>query len=123
MGDYRGPHPFSESETKTMKMLQKKLNFAKVMGVHSYAKDVRINYGCVALPPQIHKLFMMHANTMARLPSWSKQGATLSSQARSPGRRCWSRCGQESNNSWQFQLRSQATYMWMIQRLLLPVQC
>ena len=28
--DYRGPHPFSESETKTMKMLQKKLNFAKV---------------------------------------------------------------------------------------------
>jgi len=63
--DYRGPHPFSESETKTMKMLQKKLNFAKVMDVHSYAKDVRINYGCVALPPQIHKLFMMHANTIA----------------------------------------------------------
>ena len=35
------------------------------MDVHSYAKDVRINYGCVALPPQIHKLFMMHANTIA----------------------------------------------------------
>jgi murein tripeptide amidase MpaA len=63
--DYRGPHPFSESETKTMKMFQAKMNFAKVMDIHSYARDVRINYGCVDLPQQIHKLFMTHANAIA----------------------------------------------------------
>jgi len=58
---YRGPHPFSEPETQTMEALQARMNFAKVMDVHSYAEEVRINYGCVSLPNQIHELFIHHA--------------------------------------------------------------
>eukprot|EP00656_Telonema_subtile_P010317 TRINITY_DN14950_c0_g1_i1.p1 TRINITY_DN14950_c0_g1~~TRINITY_DN14950_c0_g1_i1.p1 ORF type:complete len:495 (+),score=134.03 TRINITY_DN14950_c0_g1_i1:194-1678(+) len=61
---YRGPHPFSEPETRTMKMLQKDRNFAKVLDIHSYAKQVRINYGCVDLPSTVHDLFMEHARTV-----------------------------------------------------------
>jgi len=63
---YRGPHPFSEAETQTMRAFQRKMNFAKVMDVHSYAEEVRINYGCVALPDQVHQLFMKHATTVSK---------------------------------------------------------
>ena len=49
-----------------MKMLQAKMNFAKVMDIHSYAEEVRINYGCVSLPKSIHELFITHAGGVAK---------------------------------------------------------
>ena len=55
---FRGPHPFSEPETKTMKAFQENRNFAKVMDFHSYAQQVRTNYGnCARLPGGIDKDF------------------------------------------------------------------
>lgn len=55
---WRGPHPFSETETKTMKAFQDNRNFAKVMDFHSYAQQVRTNYGnCAKLPGGIDVAF------------------------------------------------------------------
>merc|ERR1711959_21979 len=49
-----------------MELVQHKLNFAKVMDVHSYAQDVRINYGCVDLPAPVHNLFMKYATAVSK---------------------------------------------------------
>lgn len=55
---YRGQKPFSEPETKTMRAFQDNRNFAKVMDFHSYAQQVRTNYGnCAHLPGGIDKGF------------------------------------------------------------------
>merc|ERR1712166_1458762 len=55
---WRGPKPFSESETKTMRAMQVNRNFAKVMDFHSYAEQVRTNYGnCAKLPGGLDKKF------------------------------------------------------------------
>jgi hypothetical protein len=52
---YRGTAPFSEVETHTMKLWQQDRKFAKVMDIHSNARNVRINYGCHPLPTAIHQ--------------------------------------------------------------------
>jgi len=55
---WRGPEPFSEPETKTMRAFQDNRNFAKVMDFHSYAQQVRTNYGnCARLPKGIDDHF------------------------------------------------------------------
>ena len=55
---FRGDKPFSETETKTMRAFQDNRNFAKVMDFHSYAQQVRTNYGnCAKLPGGIDKRF------------------------------------------------------------------
>merc|ERR1711988_482403 len=55
---WRGPEPFSEPETKTMRAFQDSRNFAKVMDFHSYAEQVRTNYGnCAHLPGGVDKDF------------------------------------------------------------------
>ena len=71
---YRGPHPFSEPETQTMRAFQQDMNFAKVVDFHSYARQVRINYGpCAPLPSKMHELFMTHAKTFAgRMPGYEQ---------------------------------------------------
>ena len=40
---YRGPQPFSEPETQTMRAFQQDKKFAKLLDFHSYARQVRIN--------------------------------------------------------------------------------
>jgi len=52
---YRGTSPLSEIETNMMAKWQVEKKFAKVMDVHSYGQNVRINYGCHPLPDSIHK--------------------------------------------------------------------
>jgi len=55
---WRGPKPFSETETKTMRAFQDDRNFAKVMDFHSYAQQVRTNYGnCAKLPRGLDQKF------------------------------------------------------------------
>ena len=64
---WRGPKPFSETETKTMRALQDNRNFAKVMDFHSYAEQVRTNYGnCAKLPGGIDKKFQKIRNGIAK---------------------------------------------------------
>jgi len=63
---YRGPKPFSEPETKTMRTFQDERNFAKVMDFHSYAQQVRTNYGsCATLPKGIDNQFEKIRNHVA----------------------------------------------------------
>jgi len=64
---YRGPKPFSEVETQTMAALQKSRSFAKLIDFHSYARQVRRNYGpCVDLPESTVKLFASHGDSIAK---------------------------------------------------------
>lgn len=64
---YRGPNPFSEAETQTMKAFQRDRNFAKLIDFHSYARQVRINYGsCARLPRTITALFAKHGRSVAK---------------------------------------------------------
>jgi len=64
---FRGTKPFSETETKTMKALQENRNFAKVMDFHSYAQQVRTNYGnCAHLPKKIDQKFMQIRDKVAK---------------------------------------------------------
>ena len=71
---YRGEHPFSEPETKTMKAFQESMQFAKLVDFHSFARQVRINYGpCAPLPKGMHDLFMAHASTFAsKMPGYKQ---------------------------------------------------
>merc|ERR1712196_527913 len=63
---FRGDKPFSETETKTMRKLQENRNFAKVMDFHSYAEQVRTNYGnCAHLPKKIDQKFEQIRNKVA----------------------------------------------------------
>lgn len=63
---WRGPKPFSEPETKTMRAFQDNRNFAKVMDFHSYAEQVRTNYGnCAHLPKDIDDHFKVIRNSVA----------------------------------------------------------
>eukprot|EP00211_Chloroparvula_japonica_P002303 CAMPEP_0119155826 /NCGR_PEP_ID=MMETSP1310-20130426/51946_1 /TAXON_ID=464262 /ORGANISM="Genus nov. species nov., Strain RCC2339" /LENGTH=485 /DNA_ID=CAMNT_0007148431 /DNA_START=1712 /DNA_END=3169 /DNA_ORIENTATION=- len=65
---YRGPYPFSEAETQVMKAFQTDRRFAKVLDLHSYAREVRRNYGsCAGLPVQIAGLFEAHSKAFATL--------------------------------------------------------
>jgi predicted deacylase len=64
---FRGPHPFSETETKTMRAFQDNRNFAKVMDFHSYSQELRTNYGpCSHLPPKIDQKFQKMRDNFAR---------------------------------------------------------
>jgi len=63
---YRGDEPFSEPETKTMRAFQEDRNFAKLMDFHSYARQVRTNYGsCAKLPGGIDQKFESIRNGIA----------------------------------------------------------
>jgi carboxypeptidase T len=63
---YRGPSPNSEVETQTMSVFQADRSFAAVIDYHSYAREVRINYGsCVRIPPAINTMFQKSADRMA----------------------------------------------------------
>jgi len=64
---YRGPKPFSEIETLTMKAFQNDRNFAKLIDFHSYAREVRRNYGpCAPLPKQMVEVFAKHAKSVSK---------------------------------------------------------
>lgn len=47
---YRGPEPASEAETQTMIAFANDRWFAKVVDLHSYAREVRYGYGCLNYP-------------------------------------------------------------------------
>jgi len=65
---FRGHKPLSEVETQTMAKWQADRHFAKVLDVHSNARNLRVNYGCAPLPKKIHahqaKLGTQVANKM-----------------------------------------------------------
>jgi hypothetical protein len=64
---WRGPKPFSEAETQTMKAFQENRNFAKVMDFHSYSQEVRTNYGsCAQLPKAIDQHFQQIRDAVAQ---------------------------------------------------------
>jgi predicted deacylase len=63
---YRGNKPLSEVETQTMKKWQADRHFAKVMDVHSYGRDLRVNYGCRSLPRNIHQHQIKMAQKVAK---------------------------------------------------------
>lgn len=51
---YKGPQAFSEPETRTMIAFQADRQFAKLLDLHAYARDVRQNYGtCAQLPKAV----------------------------------------------------------------------
>eukprot|EP00736_Rhodelphis_marinus_P002815 Rmarinus@m.20452 len=70
---YRGPSALSEPETQTMVAFQADRHFAKVLDFHSYAREVRINYGsCATLPPSVDDLFKDIATDMADLAQYKQ---------------------------------------------------
>eukprot|EP01080_Neovahlkampfia_damariscottae_P001724 gene1724-493_t len=63
---YKGTSAASEIETQTMVVFQTERNFASVLDYHSYAREVRINYGrCTKTPPKIDALFQTLGSKMA----------------------------------------------------------
>eukprot|EP00657_Telonema_sp_P-1_P002583 TRINITY_DN15993_c0_g1_i1.p1 TRINITY_DN15993_c0_g1~~TRINITY_DN15993_c0_g1_i1.p1 ORF type:complete len:251 (+),score=23.32 TRINITY_DN15993_c0_g1_i1:101-853(+) len=68
---FRGPEPFSEVETQTMRAFQQDKNFAKVMDFHSYGGESRTNYGpCSALPKPIDGMFVQYNADIASRMSY-----------------------------------------------------
>lgn len=63
---YRGKQPLSEMETQTMQKWQAHRNFAKVLDVHSNARNLRVNYGCAPLPKKIHQHQVKMAQKVAK---------------------------------------------------------
>ncbi|MES1909471.1 MAG: hypothetical protein MHM6MM_002202 [Cercozoa sp. M6MM] len=63
---YRGTSALSEVETQGMVKLQQHLRPVKVLDFHSYAREVRINYGtCIKLPGPIDNMHWTLAGLMA----------------------------------------------------------
>eukprot|EP00002_Diphylleia_rotans_P024520 TRINITY_DN484_c0_g1_i2.p1 TRINITY_DN484_c0_g1~~TRINITY_DN484_c0_g1_i2.p1 ORF type:complete len:470 (-),score=110.74 TRINITY_DN484_c0_g1_i2:205-1614(-) len=63
---YRGPSAASEPETQLMMSFQRERRFAKVLDFHSYARDVRPNYGeCGTLPSRIDSMFKAYGDQLA----------------------------------------------------------
>lgn len=69
---YRGVEAASEPETRTMIAFQNDRNFAKVLDLHAYARDVRQNYAaCASLPDDIDAMYTSFTATVARRMDYS----------------------------------------------------